>query len=164
MGRVFSVRSLAAAQLAQAFPLMHAVEPALTPESWRDYGEALAAPDQPARGGVLAAFGEDGYIYGLCCYAWRPDPCADTRILAVEQFVVLDLVDHPGAVDALLGGIDRLAERHQARHIDIAIPARQALVTSRDGAPAEAFRKAGYVAEGIKLCKRLDGAPAASRG
>lgn len=158
MGRTLSIRSLTLAQLSQAFPLARAAAPELTLDVWLAYVRTLGGAAHEGSGGVVGALGEDGYIYGLFCYERRCESSVPDRILAVEQLVVLDIVDPAGTLNALLGAIDRIAARANCRRIHLALPARQAAPDFGRMPSTDPFRKAGYIADGLHLCKHIDAA------
>lgn len=148
MGRPLSVRTLNVKQIGQAFPLVRAIVPELTLENWLSYAQAITNPDGSERGGVVAAQDEHGYIFGLFCYKLQHDICHG-RTLMVENMVALDMVDRHGAMEALMGALERIARQKRCQYVHIALPYK-AIGQSSFLRP---LRDAGHEIEGIRLCK-----------
>lgn len=148
MGRPLSVRTLTAKQIAQAFPLVRAIVPDLTLENWLDYAKAIAKADGMERGGVVAAQDERGYIFGLFCYKIQYDICHG-RTLAIENMVALDMVDRSGAMEALMGALDRIARQKGCQYVHIALPYK----TIGHRSFLRPLREAGHEIDNIRLCK-----------
>jgi hypothetical protein len=154
MGRNFTVRSLAANELSQAFPLVQAVAPEVTLDGWLQYADAVFAKGQSELGGIMSAYGQDGYIYGLFSFKIEHD-LRYGRVLAVSNLVVLDLVDRHGARQALIGAIDRLAQQHVCDHSYVTVPHRGGAVAGADIAMMDCLRLAGLEVSSLSLSKRM---------
>ena len=111
--------------------------------------------DKVGRAGITAAQSNDGYIYGLFCHSIERD-LRHRRKLTVENFVVLDLVDHRGAADALLGAIDHLAQLNKCCFIHVTLPHNAPLSDEAGGTVLGPLQDGGHKISGIFLCKQID--------
>jgi len=154
MGRTYHVRSLTSDQLSQAFPLVQAIAPGILLGDWLDYARSFAL-ERDERAGITTAQSNDGYIYGLFCHQVECD-LRYRRKLTIENFVVLDLVDHRGAVDVLLGAIDVLAQLNECGYIRVTLP--HTVISSDDTGSTvlRPLRESGHTIGGIFLCKRTN--------
>ncbi len=150
MGRTYHVRTLSESQLPQAYPLVQALASEHSLNAWLSYAKGFVAKGINA-GGVLSAQDDAGYIYGLFCYEVVPD-LGGGRVLVVEPFVALDLVDRLGPITVLIEAMERLAREQDCVSIHLQIPQRGDMRAVVDFRP---FRAAGYKLEGVRLCRRL---------
>lgn len=155
MGRNLQIRSLGAAQLSQAFPLVQAAVPGATLAGWLDYGRALEEHSVREPGGVASAVDDKGYIYGLFCYRIAPD-LHYRRVLCVDNLVVLDFIDRQGTMTALINAIDDLARRRKCGATHVSLPQKLAGLEENGSALLAPFWRAGHVMHGIRLAKPIN--------
>ncbi len=151
MRRSFVVRALGDSELAKAFPLVHSRLPAVSLEGWIEYTRRFGTRGRQP-GGIMSALDEQGYIYGLFCYRIDTD-LEHGRTLVIEHPTALDIVDREGAVGALVGAIEPLAERHRCAHIDVHLMERRNVVPEAHGPFFGALRAQGAEVRGVKLGK-----------
>ncbi|HKO06780.1 MAG TPA: hypothetical protein VJ487_03625 [Alphaproteobacteria bacterium] len=156
MGRIFAVRALRESELPQAFPLVHALVPRLKLEGWVRYARALGGVGG-ARGGVMSAFDEQGYICGLFCYRMETGLEHGPKLL-IEHACALDIVDRQGAIDALLGVVDDLARALFCAQIDVHLDQAQVVLSAPHGPFISALRARGAIINGIRLSKPVKNA------
>lgn len=154
MGKAFFVQSLTENQLSQAYPLIQAVAPKLALQDWLAYGRSLCASNPARPGGVAAAFGGDGYIYGVLSY-WTEADLRHGPTLIVDNMVALDLIDRNGVIDALIGASDRIARQHGCNFVHVILsPARDGAGEYGDSLIAP-LRRAGHEVDGVRLCRHI---------
>ncbi|MFQ5973775.1 MAG: hypothetical protein ACE5Q3_15725 [Alphaproteobacteria bacterium] len=131
-------------QITQAYPLIRALDPACSLESWRSYAASLTRRSKGVEAsGVMTAQDADGYIYGLFTYrvvhGLRP-----ARILLVDQFIAFEAVPGQATARALIAAMERLALewRCGAIKVDGLLPAGPD-IGSHDAA-LDLFRSAGH--------------------
>ena len=153
----FIAKPLGQRQIDQAYPLVRAVAPDLPVERWRAFAAALIGTlDTPAPPtGIMTVQNARGYLHGLFSYAIE-EHLRHGRILAVENFVVLDLFDTSGPAEALLRSMEVLARGLGCTAIHTTLPEGAA---GRPDTPLLAcFRNEGHRTETLRMCKPLDGA------
>jgi hypothetical protein len=158
MDQGFTAKPLGLRQIDQAYPLVRAIAPDLPVERWRDFAAALigpsGAPGTPA--GIMTVQNERGYIHGLFTYAAAEDlRCG--KILAVDNFVVLDLFNLPAAVSSLLQAMEELAHTLDCTAIHTALPECYAPAPGHGHPMLGFFRDEGHDVESLRLCKALAG-------
>ena len=131
----------------QAYPIIQTQFPALALEDWRRYARGLIAAGDPTRGVMTAQHG--GYIRGLFCH-WPDRSLLHGDLLVVDNFTVMDLFDPTGAVNALIGAMETMAERHRCRAI-------HTLLLDHRPTPLHGRLQAqGHHVSKVMLCKALD--------
>lgn len=152
----FIAKPLAKRQIDQAYPLVRAVAPGLDVARWRAFAGALIGKPGPsvAPSGIITAQNGHGYIHGLFSYS-RDQHLHHGPILAVENFIVLDLFDPAAAAATLLRAMDAVAKALgcSAIHTNLAGPA--AAPRQPRGDMLDRFREDGHAPEALRLCKRL---------
>ncbi|MBP2295904.1 hypothetical protein [Azospirillum rugosum] len=155
----FIAKPLGQRQIDQAYPLVRAVAPDLRVEQWRAFAAVFLAPKESsaAPSGIMTVQNTRGYIHGLYSFTIEQS-LRHGRILAVTNFVVLDLFDMTGPAETLLRSMEGLARGHSCAAIH---------TTLLEGAAAEAgsqrsllgcFQSEGHRPDALRLCKPLDGA------
>lgn len=152
----FIAKPLGRRQIDQAFPLVRAIAPELLVERWREFAAgAIASAGAPS--GIMTIQNVRGYIHGLFSYS-AEDHLRHGRVLAVENFVVLDLFDVAGATEALLRAMDAVARALGCTAIHTTLPDAYASMPNHGGSVLNVFRHEGHAVETLRLCKPLDGA------
>ena len=174
MHDTYVAKPLARRQIDQAFPVVQTIAPDLDVERWRDFAAAvLAVPELETGGhspsgknrtrsrGIMTVQNARGYIHGLFSYAVE-NHLRHGRVLAVENFIVLDLFDLAGAADALLGAMDRIADDLGCAAIHTNLPDDYSSLPEYCNWLLNSFREAGHAVETLRLCKlMIDMAPVA---
>lgn len=181
MDESFFAKPLGRRQIDQAYPLICAIAPALTVDRWRAFaaamigeGSAAAGPGGGARRnagmptgsmptGIMTVQNANGYLHGLFSYTVEQD-LRHGRALVVDNFVVLDLFDLPGAAEVLLHAMDGLARDLGCTAIHTNLPEPYAALSTQE-APSgtgsrvlDCFRGEGHRTETMRLCKAFGGA------
>lgn len=148
MDHGFIAKPLARRQIDQAFPLIRTVLPALDVDRWRAFASALTGlPEAPAAPcGIMTAQNGHGYIHGLFSYATGAH-LSHGRLLSVENFIVLDLIDVSGAADALLRAMESVARLLGCGAIHTCLPAHMASQPGARAGMLDHFRAAGHTVE-----------------
>lgn len=169
MDESFIAKPLGRRQIDQAYPLIGAIAPTLGVERWRAFAAAMigegatAAPGGTIPSGIMTVQNANGYIHGLFSYNVEQD-LRHGRALVVDNFVVLDLFDLPGAAEVLLHAMDGLARDLGCTAIHTNLPEPYAALSagSAAGGPAsqvlDCFRGEGHRTETVRLCKAFGGA------
>jgi hypothetical protein len=101
MASPYIVRPLAPERIAQAFPLVMALDPGLTLDRWSRYAASFVRSlEAPEPREILTAQNKQGYIHSLASCRMRRD-LRHGRVLEVENFVSLDLTGNKLAAQAL---------------------------------------------------------------
>jgi hypothetical protein len=113
MSRLFIAQALRPEQAAQAYPLLQSAFPALTLSRWTEFvrSQTRTNPKPAERAkGIMAIQSDRGYIHGLFSYSVAPD-LQHGRVLLVDNFVAVDLVESDAAVQALRQAMEEVAAR-----------------------------------------------------
>ena len=131
-------------QIAQAYPLIRALDSTCSLDSWRSYAASLTRRSRGVEAsGVMTAQDPDGYIYGLFTYrvvhGLRP-----ARILLVDQFIAFEAVPGQATARALIVAMEQLALEWQcgAIKVDGLLPV--GLDIGSPDAALDLFRSAGH--------------------
>jgi hypothetical protein len=146
MARSFSTFALSEGQIGLAYPLVSAASPKVGLARWRKYAEDMTA-GQRLSGGVLGMRGEGAYLCGVMAYHVEPDLAHD-RILAVNLFVALDLIDQESAVGTLLDIAEAKARELRCDAVYIRIGRNHQNLTNL-------VESAGYVPDALLLHKSV---------
>jgi len=149
----YSVVDLSPAQFRQAYPLLQVSGADFTLDQWLEYAKGLHERRDKGTG-ILSAVSEDGYIHALATYElWAR--CADARVIEVEYFCYLDLLNQ--SVGPLL--IRALEERgHIHDCSEVRVRTSQILGTSGPTSSPTVtamFQRFGYAPESDHLKKRF---------
>jgi hypothetical protein len=139
-------------QVAQAYPLARSLIPTLEPAEWERLARPLVGAGDAEDRGILAARNTAGYLCGLCFYAVERGP-AGARLLA-DHFVAFDVTDRAPVAAALLEAVD-------ARAADLGCTAIHTCIAASQQRLLDRFRRSGYAAQSVLLCKSLEAAPPA---
>ena len=119
MSRLFIAQALRPEQAAQAYPLLQSAFPALTLSRWTEFVRIQTRTDpKPAdrAKGIMAIQSDRGYIHGLFSYSIAPD-LQHGRVLLVDNFVAVGLVESDAAIRALRQAMEEVAARLDCRVI-----------------------------------------------
>jgi hypothetical protein len=150
-------RPLAPERIAQAFPLVMALDPGLTLDRWAHYvAPSIRSLEAPEPREILTAQNKQGYIHGLASCRMRRD-LRHGRVLEVENFVSLDLTGNKLAAQALLKGMEDLARDWNCRHICLSLldPRMRDYLRDAHRPAGDLFDFAGYREEPFRLGKDL---------
>jgi len=152
-------------QIDQAFPIVQTIAPDLGMERWRAFAAAVIAGDRAGKAagkttggtaarGIMTVQNVRGYIHGLFSYRIQEN-LRHGRVLAVENFIVLDLFDLAGAAEALLDAMDRTAAGLDCRAIHTSLPDNYSSLPEYCNWLVSCFRESGHTVEILRLCKRF---------
>jgi hypothetical protein len=151
MIRSFTAAPLTAADIAVAFPLVHAALPGIDLAMWRRFARGIVDLPSPYPAGGACLRNEGGYICGVLTYHIEGDLRHGTA-LTVDLFAALDVTGEEAATHALLQVAEEKARDLHCTGIRVTI--------ARGGAKlARRFLTSGYRAEATIFCKPLDGEP-----
>ncbi|HEY0833176.1 MAG TPA: hypothetical protein VGE72_04620 [Azospirillum sp.] len=158
MDEGFTAKPLGLRQIDQAYPLVRTIAPDLEVERWRGFATALTGLSRAsgAPGGIMTAQNERGYIHGLFSYSVRAD-LHYGQVLAVDNFIVLDLFNPAGAASVLLKAMEDVARAHHCAAIHTALPERCAGPPDERHSMLGFFRDGGHKVVSPRLCKVLAG-------
>jgi hypothetical protein len=134
----FYVDELKPGEADLAFPLVRAIAPEVTLESWLDYVRRRSM-----QGGLLGVFGADGELSGLLSYRLGQRLRHGT-VLALEDFVTFELSQAAPGRRALLAAAEELARSLGCRGLELRIGKRG---LADDGTP----KAAGWTSLGLDL-------------
>ena len=152
MTRVFTTASLTPAEIAPAFPLVHATFPELEFQAWRSFATRLLSEREGVLAGAVGLRNEAGYLCGLLIY--RADRhLRHGKVLSIDLFTALDVTGEAAAGSALLTAAE-------AKAMELGCSATHILIDGAQRALAESFAKAGHHSEARLFCKQLAVTPA----
>src|SRR3954467_11493861 len=123
MHDTYVAKPLTCRQIDQAFPVVQTIAPDLDVERWRDFAAAVLSGQELEFGeestermeaaalrprGIMTVQNARGYIHGLFSYTVE-EHLRHGRVLAVENFIVLDLFDMAGGAAEVLDTHDKTA-------------------------------------------------------
>jgi hypothetical protein len=151
MTRSFSSFALTTDDIGAVYPLVRATVPEVDLGTWQSFARRLVDEEAPGTGGVVGLRNGAGYVCGL--FAFRPDRnLRHGAVLAVDLFIVLDLVSEADATQALLLAAETKARELNCRAVHIRVDSTQRSILDRMAA-------AGHRREGALFCKPLEPAP-----
>ncbi len=156
MPQDYNLKPLAVNKAALAYPLIQAARPDVTLDAWVEYAEKINHPD-PALSkvaGIVTAQSNRGYIHGLFSYSVRIVLNQDS-VLAVENFVALDMGDRAAAIKSLIGGMERLAVDLECSAIHTHIPDHWVSDLTKQTGMLDYLRDAGHSLEFVKFSKNI---------
>jgi hypothetical protein len=148
MTKSFSSFALSPDQIAVAFPLVHAAVPGIDLDAWRKFVRSLGSPDPSFPAGALGLRNEAGYICGLVLFRCDYD-LRHGKVLAINLFIALDLVNEAEAASALLQAVEAKARELGCAATHIRLDAAQRSLGQR-------FATAGYRSEADIFCRSVD--------
>ena len=111
------MRTLTLDQIGQSCPLVEAVLPGISRDEWTEYaGNLITSGLQSA--GIIAVFNEQRYIYALACYRAELE-LRHHRVLNVDQFITVSIVDCPSVRRALTEATEEVARNLDCSAIHI---------------------------------------------
>lgn len=146
----FVPRPLTAAQIDQAFPVIQTAMPDLNMDKWRSFASQKMVPGVNHSG--IMTVQSRGYIHGLFSYTVKTD-LRHERILAVDNFLVVDLFNPSGAAKALMRAIEHLAGDQECSSVQASLPANQPSSTDYRCWLLDQMREQGYQIETMLLGK-----------
>jgi hypothetical protein len=135
-------------QTAVVYPLVHAAVPGIDLEAWRKFVRAFGGPDPSLPAGALGLRNEAGYICGLVLFRCDHD-LRHGKVLAVNLFIALDLVNEEEAASALLQAAEAKAREFACTAIHIRLDTTQKSLGQRLAA-------SGYRGEADIFCRVVD--------
>ena len=152
MTKTFSTFTLTAEQIAVVFPLVSAAVPEIDLTRWRSFARPLAEDVAPPKSGVIGLRNAAGYACGLLAYRVEPS-LRHGAALAVDLFIVLDLVNDEEATQALLQVAEAKASELQCSALHIRSDRAQTRLSDRlaaAGHRAEASVFSKVIAPGVR--------------
>ncbi len=147
MTRSFSSVALTPDQIAVVFPLVHAAVPEINLDTWRGFVRSLGEGTTSSPSGVLGVRNEAGYICGLLIFRAEQD-LRHGKVLAINLFIALDLVNEEEAASALLQAAEAKAGELKCAATHVRIDSAQKSLPHR-------FTAAGYRNEAEIFCKSV---------
>lgn len=155
MERRFTVKPLPAGRIDAVFPLVRAAMPGLTLAQWRQFAADAATPTESAIApGVLIVENERGYIQGFCTFRLQRDLRHGT-VVAVDDLVVLDLVNGEAAAVALVHALEERARQLGCGAVQLHL---EEDLRTRHVAPTlcEYLKREGHAVDAVRLVKPVD--------
>lgn len=146
----FTVKPLDRRRIDQAWPLVQTGRAADDRDAWRRYAGLLL---ETADGGIRTVEGDHGYIHGIYAYQVLPSP-RHGKVLQVDMFLALDLIEPEAAIDLLLDDMDRMAVELGCNAVHLHLPQREGIGKSVSIALARALEH-GHHREDLRLCRPL---------
>jgi hypothetical protein len=145
----YTVTPLVADQIAQAYTLIQAAESSVSLEQWRDFADSVTCPAKEAalNRGIMTLRNGEGYIFGLFTYFIRPD-LRHRRVLVVDNFLAMTLLDRRGLAETLLASMARIGEQHGCHAINMDIARQHTWIT-------DYLTDTGHEVEKLGFCKIL---------
>ena len=143
-----TIHPLAANQLPLVYPLVRAVMPSVTLDSWLRYGRGLIGARQQGQSGVVACTRRGRALpCGMFCWRRERDP-EKGEVMVAEHFVALDILDPRPVHEKLMAELERMGRAQGCAAI------RSAIHNHSSGLQA-AFLAAGHRPTGALLSKDL---------
>ena len=154
---IYVIGLLSVEQIPQAFPVIKAGNSEITLDGWSNYAALFVAPPSTLEpSGIVTVQCPNGYIHGLACCRARQDLRLG-RVLAVENFVSLELAGGRRAAGALLQATEDKARDWNCVCVCLSLlgeAARQA-AAGREHPVVQLFQTEGYRQEPLHLAKSL---------
>lgn len=119
MAPVYTVAKLPADKVAQAFPLMRALDPAVSAEHWRAMYAAMERDGEGTKA-VLVASGPQGHFRGLCIVEVRHAP-GEAPAVALSQLLIDDVLEPDRVARAMLEALAAYCAAHDCERLQIAL-------------------------------------------
>jgi hypothetical protein len=117
------IAGLSREQIPQVYPLVQSALPKLRLEEWVDYALALILDgEENAPSGILVAEQPRGCAIGLCAYRSH-NHLVQGKVLSIEHFIVLSLVDELRIAAALAAEVETIAQRCGCAAVHTLLPA-----------------------------------------
>lgn len=149
------IKPIAPDQVAQAYPLVQAIEPGLTLERWRAHIRELTERLQRGgRGGIMSLQTPEGYIHGLFAYEVADDlRCG--RTLNVGTVVAFHVGEAAEAARQMMQAIEAVARQNACSTIQIKLPIEDTACAHRPGMRLGSLGASGYRPAFTIWCKRF---------
>lgn len=141
------VERLRPEQVLVVYPLIRAVDPAVSLQEWVRYARRVGGQRSGRCGVLVARRGKHRFPSGLVCYRMERRVFVGA-VLVSEYFAVLDLLSPELIVAALVRGLDQLAVALRCRRV-------QFVCDSRETHIASSLKALGIRPEAV-LLSRLD--------
>lgn len=138
-------------QIDRSFPIAH-VGFGISLDRWREFAAAWLQPDRPDRG-IFVIQDDAGYMLGLCSFEKREDLLSGP-VLAVENFIALDLISGQRVAHLLLESLEAHARAQGLSTIQIGVAATTP-ADMRPGAMVNALSNAGYGAATVRWSRHV---------
>ncbi len=153
MVRSYSAFSLTREHVPLVFPLVHAVAPDIGLDRWQSFAHTLVER-AGAPSGAIGLRNGAGYICGLLIFRSELD-LHHGQVLAIDQFIALDLVNDEEAARALMQAAEVKARELRCGALHIRLNVTQKNLAHR-------LAEAGHRSEAVLFCKKVEEAPALS--
>ncbi|MDP6342610.1 MAG: hypothetical protein QF578_23030 [Alphaproteobacteria bacterium] len=151
----FLVRPLRPDQVLQAYPLVRALDSALTPEQWQDHVEKAAASLKGGEAGdVMTLQTASGYIHALFVYRVLED-ITHGRTLEVDHIIVFDLPGQSTAFEAIVRIMEQVARERDCPVLNIQLPQPEAAGGPPGDRLADLLSDDGYQPSSMRWSKRI---------
>jgi len=152
MTKSFVSFALTADHVAVVFPLVQTALPGMTLEAWRRFARCLVDGSAgPLARGALGLRNAAGYVCGLLIFRVDHD-LRHGKVLAVDLFIALDLLNEEEAGSALLQAVEAKARELQCTATHIRLDAGQKSLPRR-------LLRSGHCKEAELFCKMIEAAP-----
>ena len=141
----YTVTPLVPDQIAQAYALIQAAESSISLKQWQDFVDSVICPAKnsaPNRG-IMTLRDEEEYIFGLFTYFVRPD-LHHGRVLVVDNFLAMTLLDRRGLAETLLSSMARIGEEHGCHAINMDIAQKHTWISDYLTATGHEVEKLGF--------------------
>lgn len=147
----YTLTTLDPARAMLALPLARLGRPGISELDWKAFVDAMAGgPD--ADTGIMVVEDAHGYLYGLFSFAVERR-ISPPRVLAVDNFVAIDLIGAQAVARQMLAGIRELARRHGCDAISVAMPTPTG--SRVESGTAALFRDFGLRMDAVRMAGRL---------
>lgn len=148
MARSFTTLPLPAAHVDLAYPLVSAALPGVDLLRWREYADIAGGEAEHSRG-IIGLRGDGDYLCGVMAFHVGED-LRHGRVLSVDLFIALDLVNEGHAIRTLLDVAETKAREMRCAAVQISI-------NSDHKGLSDTIENAGYVSEARLLHKPVTG-------
>ncbi|HZD24903.1 MAG TPA: hypothetical protein VE631_01485 [Alphaproteobacteria bacterium] len=147
-------------RIMQAYPLVQALAPGVTPARWREFAievlEDGSAHDTPRLGRwrIMTLQTAAGYLHALFIYQLRSD-LRDGLCLDVAHMVTFELPGQSSALQTAIRVIEQIARDCGCRAVTVNVPAARSNGFTTTASMADAFGARGYTASATAWRKLL---------
>jgi len=146
MARLFTTFALSSLEVMLAYPLVNAALPDVDLGRWREFAESMSSGYPDSRG-LLGMRGGGDYLCGVMVYRADQD-LRHGRVLAINLFVALDLINQVSALRTLLDVAEAKARELKCDVVHIRVGVNHKSLT-------ESIVNAGYTADAVLLHKAI---------
>ena len=123
--------------------------PGISRDEWTEYARNLITSGLQSVG-IIAVFNEQRFIYGLACYRAELD-LRHHRVLNVDQFITVSIVDCPSVRRALTEATEEVARNLDCSAIHIMLPSDDR--TPRASPSVDDLVRSGFARESVEYVK-----------